>query len=145
MYIIYNIIFCLYIFFSLLTSINLDMIIWMSTAIYYQCAYFSNKIFYISFYLKQKYLNFFKKWPNCYLIRNFIAFYLLCDDWKIASILYAVPPEWLKSPADKEVLSGDAVYLPCSASGKPKPTVIWQRLNGIYNDKNSLISSRTYS
>lgn len=48
-----------------------------------------------------------------------------------------MPPEWIKSPLDKEVLSGDTVMLPCSAFGKPKPSVTWTKLNGkIYTYQN---------
>ena len=39
------------------------------------------------------------------------------------------------SPRDNyEVKLGDNVYVPCTASGVPKPEIIWSKLNNIHND-----------
>lgn len=50
---------------------------------------------------------------------------------KMSLIIFSlVPPEWLIRPSDKEILSGDTVLLSCSATGKPKPSITWTKLNG---------------
>ncbi|XP_054723241.1 hemicentin-1-like [Uloborus diversus] len=52
-------------------------------------------------------------------------------DMYVASLNVYVPPEWLNSPSDKEVLAGETVTLSCSATGKPKPSSTWAKFNDI--------------
>ena len=41
-----------------------------------------------------------------------------------------VPPTFIKRPYDQETFEGNSVEFYCSASGKPKPVIIWKK-NGI--------------
>lgn len=42
-----------------------------------------------------------------------------------------VPPAWIHSPKDIDVLSGEHVTINCKASGRPIPSVTWARTSGI--------------
>ena len=45
---------------------------------------------------------------------------------------YSVPPELKqKGPIMVKVIAGNEAYLPCEATGVPKPRIIWQKANRI--------------
>lgn len=44
-----------------------------------------------------------------------------------------MPPEWLNGPSDRDIMSGDDVEFSCTANGKPKPVIKWQKFNGKIN------------
>ena len=42
-----------------------------------------------------------------------------------------VPPAWIqKPPKEKEVIAGNPLDIPCSASGSPRPRIVWKRKVG---------------
>ncbi|GFU50490.1 down syndrome cell adhesion molecule-like protein Dscam2 [Nephila pilipes] len=44
-----------------------------------------------------------------------------------AALVVHEPTMWIKEPEDTEILEGTTVFLPCVASGLPKPSITWYR------------------
>ena len=41
---------------------------------------------------------------------------------------FAVPPAWIQKPEKEvDVIAGNALHIPCLASGSPKPNIAWKR------------------
>ncbi|GFX19863.1 titin [Trichonephila clavipes] len=64
------------------------------------------------------------------------------SDSYTATLNVNVPPEWLKGPLDKELMSGDTAVFPCSVTGKPKPIITWNKFNEI-DGKYHILASET--
>ncbi|GBM46999.1 Titin [Araneus ventricosus] len=64
-------------------------------------------------------------------------------DSYVATLNVNVPPEWINSPTDKQLMSGETAIFPCLVTGKPKPMVIWNKFNEIDGKYHMLISETT--
>ena len=43
-------------------------------------------------------------------------------------LTFAVPPAWIQKPEKEiDVIAGNALQIPCLASGSPKPNIAWKR------------------
>ena len=43
-------------------------------------------------------------------------------------LTFAVPPAWIQEPEKEvDVIAGNALHIPCLASGSPKPNIAWKR------------------
>ncbi|KAF8793104.1 Down syndrome cell adhesion molecule-like [Argiope bruennichi] len=62
-------------------------------------------------------------------------------DSYIATLNVNVPPEWIHSPTDKELMSGETAIFPCLVTGKPKPVVMWNKFNG-YQDQYAVVQNQ---
>lgn len=59
------------------------------------------------------------------MARNISLPFMFLNNVKYFQTIFIVPPTWVLKPSDRDVLTGEAVEIPCKVNGKPDAVVQW--------------------